>query len=143
MFRCTKNVKFHFQGIQNHETKNRRLGTNVASFQDFKLCKNRFLRHFLISLQTMLTIRKWLRNLLFAKLEVLKWHNHSQSPVFGFVVLDPLEMKFYVFGTSKHREGKSLSNLFFCILISTLGRFNRAVLDISQVWLLTFQVLAL
>ena len=34
-------------------------------------------------------------------------------------------MKFDAFGTSKHREGKSLSKNFFAILISTLGRFNR------------------
>ena len=36
------------------------------------------------------------------------------------------EVKFDAFGTSKHGEGKSLSKIFFAILISTLGRFNRA-----------------
>ena len=38
----------------------------------------------------------------------------------------PPEVKFDSFGTSKHGEGKSLSNFFlFALLISTLGRFNR------------------
>ena len=48
-----------------------------------------------------------------------------------------------VFGTSKHREGKSLSNLFFALLISTLGRFNRHSSIFHKFWLLTFQLLAL
>ena len=34
-------------------------------------------------------------------------------------------MKFDAFGTSKHGEGKSLSNFFFALLIGTLGRINR------------------
>ena len=38
----------------------------------------------------------------------------------------PPEVKFHVFGTSKQREGKSLSNYFFAILMSTLGTFYRA-----------------
>ena len=54
-----------------------------------------------------------------------KWrHICSQSLVFGLAVLYPPEVKFHVFGTSKHGEGKSRN--FFAILISALGRFYRA-----------------
>ena len=62
------------------------------------------------------------------KLVVLKWYQiHSQSSVFGLAVLYPTEVKFHVFGTSKHREGKLLSLFFIlAILISTLGRFSWA-----------------
>ena len=35
-------------------------------------------------------------------------------------------MKFDAFGTSKHGKGKSLSKKLFAVLISTLGRFDRA-----------------
>ena len=42
----------------------------------------------------------------------------------------PPEVKFDAFGTSKHGERKSLSKIFFAILISTLGRFG--VLTICQ-----------
>ena len=44
----------------------------------------------------------------------------------GFVPWWAPEVKFDAFGTSKHEEGKSLSKNVFAILISTLGRFNRA-----------------
>ena len=44
----------------------------------------------------------------------------SQSlPVSYFCT--PPEVKFDAFGTSKQGEGKSLSKIFFVILISTLG----------------------
>ena len=36
-------------------------------------------------------------------------------------------MKFDAFGTTKHGKGKSLSKKYFAILISTLGKFNRAI----------------
>ena len=36
------------------------------------------------------------------------------------------EVKFHVFGTSKHGEGKSPLNFLFAFLISTLWRFYRA-----------------
>ena len=42
-FDVPKASNFTSGGVQNHETKNRRLGTNMTSFQDFKLRKNRFL----------------------------------------------------------------------------------------------------
>ena len=68
------------------------------------------------------------------KARVLKWrHNRSQSPVFG------LEVKFVAFGASKHREGKSLSKIFFAIFISTLGRFNQATKkNLSYTLLISF-----
>ena len=51
----------------------------------------------------------------FRELNALKWrHNHSQSPVFGLVVLSPPEVKFHIFGMSKQGEEKSLSSMFFC-----------------------------
>ena len=38
----------------------------------------------------------------------------------------PPEVKFDAFGTSKHGKGKSLWKKLFAVLISTLGRFDRA-----------------
>ena len=53
-------------------------------------------------------------------------HNYSQSPVFGLAVSE-MEVKFHVFDSSKHGEGKSLSNMFcFAILTIILRRFYRA-----------------
>ena len=55
-------------------------------------------------------IRKCQRNLFSVKLEV-----------FGLVVLYPTRsIDFNIFGTSKHGEENSLSDVFFAILISTL-----------------------
>ena len=50
----------------------------------------------------------------------------SQSFSVSYFGCTPPKVKFHVFGTSKHGDGKSLSNLFFAILISTLWRFYRA-----------------
>ena len=53
----------------------------------------------------------------------------SQSfpvPVFSLAVLYSTEVKFDAFGTPKHGKGKSLWKNFFAVLISTLGRFDRA-----------------
>ena len=55
-------------------------------------------------------------------------HNYSQSPVFGLAVSET-EVKFHFFDSSKHGEGKLLSNIFcFAILTSTiiLWRFHQA-----------------
>ena len=107
-------------------------------FRTSRFAKNRFLLSFsyceLINLLRNGTnvvykkIRKCWRNLFIVKLVVLKWYQiRSHSPVLGLVVLYPMEVKFHVFGTSKHREGKLLSLFFIlAILISTLGRFSWA-----------------
>ena len=39
-FDVPKATNFTSGGVQNRETKNRRLGAIVTSFQDFKLCEN-------------------------------------------------------------------------------------------------------
>ena len=54
----------------------------------------------------------------------LLYHFFANLSSRGFCI--PSEVKFHVFGTSKHGEGKSLSNVFFAILISALWRFYRA-----------------
>ena len=46
----------------------------------------------------------------------------------------PPEVKFHVFGSSKHREEKSLSNIFFAIFIITLWRFYRATKKTSVIY---------
>ena len=55
-------------------------------------------------------------------------HNYPQSPVFGLAVSET-EVKFHFFDSSKHGEGKLLSNIFcFAILTCTiiLWRFYQA-----------------
>ena len=72
-------------------------------------------------------LRKCRKNLFFARLGVLKWrHNRSLSPVLVSRFCTPPEVKFLAFGTLKQGEGISLSKKKIAILISTLGRFDRA-----------------
>ena len=47
VFWCAKSIKFHFGGVQNRDTKNRRLGTIVTSIQDSKP-REKQISHFLI-----------------------------------------------------------------------------------------------
>ena len=59
----------------------------------------------------------------------MSWNDVTIIPSLLFSVSQfctPPEVKFHVFGPSKHREEKLLSNNFFFILISTLWRFYRA-----------------
>ena len=100
------------------------LPNQISPTFSYFLINNALLYHFLVN---WLAHNKKMRNLFFAKLAVLKWrHNRSQSPVLVSRFYTPPEVKFDAFCTSKHGEGKSLSKNFFAILISTLGRFNRA-----------------
>ena len=58
----------------------------------------------------------------------MSWNDVTIIPSLLFSVsrfCTPPEVKFHVFGPSKHGEEKSLSNNFFFILISTLWRFYR------------------
>ena len=73
-------------------------------------------------------IRKYRRNLSFARLGVLKWrHNRSQSPVFGLPVLYPTGSEIWRFWYITTRGRKIAIEIFFSQkLISTLGRLNRA-----------------
>ena len=75
---------------------------------------------------SLLTIRKWLRNLFSAKVNVLKWHhNHSQSPLFGFTVLYPHWKWNITFLVHIHLNMgmKNCIKCFFCYTFSTLWRF--------------------
>ena len=47
-------------------------------------------------------------------------------------------MKFDAFGTSKHKEGKTLSKIFIAIHISILRGFNRANIKKSVTYTLNF-----
>ena len=73
-------------------------------------------------------IRKCQSNLFFGRLRVLKWcHNCFQSPVFGFAVLYPTGSEIWRFWNIKAWGRKiAYRKIYFAILISTLGRFNRA-----------------
>ena len=72
------------------------------------------------------------RNLFSAKLKVLKWlHNHSQSLLLVSRFCTPPKVKFHVFGTSKHGEGKSLSNFFSLSLSVHCGDFTEQIKRMS------------
>ena len=124
--------------------KNRRLGTNVISFQDFKLhekqispifpyflINNALLNHFLAN--WLAQNKKKLRNLFSRSLwlgrrspahesrqlrRLLKWrHNHSQSPVFGLAVLYPTGSEISRFWYIKTRERKIAIEIFSLLYI--------------------------
>ena len=99
-FDVPKKWNFTSDGVQTHETKNRRLGMIVTSLQDLKfhweqisstfsyfLTNNAVLYHFLANL--LAHNNEMTEKSVFRKLKVLKWrHNRSHSPVFwsrGFV----------------------------------------------------------
>ena len=150
MFWCTENVKFHFRWGAKPGNKKQEIGSNcdvISGLQAFR--KTDFsVIFFLWAIKSIhqwyksaLFIRKCQINLFFAKLAVLKWcHIHSQSPVFCLAVLYPIGSKMSCFDTSKHGEWKSLSKIFFAMLISTLGRFNRANKKISKVYSVVFWI---
>ena len=57
------------------------------------------------------------------------WNYVTIIPSFLFSLsqfCSPPEVKFQVFGTSKHGEEKPLSNVVYIVLITTLSRLNRA-----------------
>ena len=116
------------------------------SFQDFKLRRKEISQSFsyweLINLLRNGTIvcclqenKKMLRKSVFCdKLEVLEWcHNCSQSPVFGLVVLYLTGSEIWRFWYIKRWGRKITIENFFAILISKLGRFNRANKKICHV----------
>ena len=139
MFWFTKSVKFHFWGVQNRETWNRRLGTIGTSFQDFKILEKQISPTFYFPINNTLLyhfLANWLahnkkmteRNLFFASLGVLNWrHNRSQSPVFGVAVLYPTGSEIWRLWHIKTRGRKiAIEKISLLHLSSTLGRFNRA-----------------
>ena len=139
MFWCTKSVKFHLRwGTKLREQKQEAVndcdvisGLQASWKTDFSvifvLLANQF-------------AKKWYNSALFIrKLENVgeicfsggleSWNDVTIIPSLLFLVArfcTPPEVKFDAFSTSKHREGKSLSKKVFAILISTLGRFDRA-----------------
>ena len=126
-------------GVQNRETRNRRLGTIVTSFQDSKLWKNRFLWHFCYFLISNVLLYHFLANWLahnkkmseksvFRKAWSPEWrHNHSQCLVFGLVVLNPTGSEIWLIWYTKTWGRKIAINwkFFFAIHIRTLRRFNQ------------------
>ena len=127
-------------GVQNRETKNRRLGTIVTSFQDFKLrekqisptfsyllINNSLLYHFLAN--WLAHYKKMTEKSVFRE----TWNPEmtSQSfPVswFGLAVLYPTGSEIWRFWLVHQNTGKEnrYRKFFFAIHISTLRRFNRA-----------------
>ena len=145
-FDISKTWDFTSSGVQNRETKTRRQGMIVMSFQDSNLCEKQISQSFsyceLLNLPrnstkvhyklawTALFIRKWemSEKSVFLKTSSLEM-TFTIIPSLLFLVSQfctPPEVKFHIFGTSKRREGKSLSNLFLAILIGTLWRFYQA-----------------
>ena len=135
-FDVPKSSNFTSGGVQNRDTKNRRLGAIVTSIQDSKprekqisptfyfLINNALLYHFLAN---WLAHNKKMTEICFSR-GLESWIDVTIIPSLPFLVSQfctPPEVKFDAFGTSKHEEGKSLSKNF-ATLISTLGRFDRA-----------------
>ena len=119
--------------IQNRETKIGDWEWLWRHFRTWSLWERRFLRHFLINnALSCHSLAKWLtHNKNMTQKSVfrealspeMKWrHNDSQSPVLVSRFCAPSEVKFHVFGTSKHGEGKSLSNNFFCYTYQYIGK---------------------
>ena len=132
-FDVPKKWNFTSDGVQTHETKNRRLGMIVTSLQDLKfhweqisstfsyfLTNNAVLYHFLANL--LAHNNEMTEKSVFRKLKVLKWrHNRSHSPFFGLVVSYPSKSEISRFWYFKHGEGKALPNLFFLYLSVRCG----------------------
>ena len=131
-FDVPKASNFTSGGVQNRNTKNRRLGTIVTSIQDSKPHKKQISQSFsyceLINLLRNRTIvhclwekliRKSQRNPFFARLGVLNWrHNCSQSPVFGLAVLYPTGSEIWCFWYIKTRERKIAMEKTFLLYLS-------------------------
>ena len=138
-FHVPKASNFTSGGVQNRDTKNRRLGTIVTSIQDSKPREKQISQSFsyceLINLlrngtkvRCLWENKKTSEKSVFHELGVLNWrHNRSHSPVFGLAVLYPTESEIWCFWYIKTRERKiAMEKNFFAVLISTLGRFDRA-----------------
>ena len=129
-FDVPKASNFTSGGVQNGDTKNRRLGTIVTSIQDSKPCEKQISQSFsyceLINLLRNGTIvcclwenRKRRRNLFFARLGVLNGrHNRSQSPVFGLAVLYPTRSEIWCFWYINTRERKIAMEKTFLLYLS-------------------------
>ena len=112
-FDVPKTWNFTSSGVQNRETKDRRLGMIVTSFHRSGLRDSRKTNFSAIVFSK--KIRKCRRNLFSAKLEVLKWrHNHSQSPAFGLAVLYPTGSEISCFWYIKTRGRKIDIECIFC-----------------------------
>ena len=124
-FDVPKASNFTSGGVQNCDTKNRRLGTIVTSIsgkntsQSFSYCE-------LINLLRNGTIvrclwenKKTSEKLFFARLGVLSWrHNRSQFPVFGLAVLYPIGSEIWCFWYIKTRERKIAMEKTFLLYLS-------------------------
>ena len=123
-FDVPKATNFTSDGVQNRETKNRRLGTIVMSFQDSQPREKQISQIFSHFLKNKALLYHFLANWLAHNKKTIEKSVFRETWSLLFLVSwfsTPPEVKFDAFGTSKHREGKSLSKI-----ISTLGRFNRA-----------------
>ena len=122
---------------------NRRLGMIVTSFQDLTdfsdiflfLENNALFYHFLVNLlaHNKKIVSRFCTPLevsdifLFLENNALFYHflvnllAHNKKIVSRFCT--PLEVNFHIFGTSKHRKEKLLSNVCFATFTSTLWRF--------------------
>ena len=134
-----KASNFTSGGVQNHDTKSRRLGTIVTSIQDSKPRKKQISQSFsyceLINLQRNGTIERcWWENKKTSEKSVFReaWSPELTSQSFpvpcfwsqGFVPHRKCNLVLLVHqNTGKENHyGKN----FFALLISTLGRFDRA-----------------
>ena len=109
-------------GVQNHETKNRRLGTIMTSFQDFKLPEKQIsltFSYFLINNALLCHfLANWLaHNKKMTEIWFKSWNDVTIVPSVLFLVsrfCTPTGREIWRFCTLKHGEGKPLSNIFLC-----------------------------
>ena len=111
-------------GVQNRETKNSSLGTIVTPFQGSKLSEKQISPTFSYFLINNALLYHFLANWLAHNKKMTEKSVSRSLKPWNDVTIIPV--KFDAFGTSKQREGKSLSKFFFSIHIGTLGRFNQA-----------------
>ena len=129
-FDVPKTWNFTSSGVQTRKTKNRWLGMIVMSFQDLKFLGEQISPTFSYFLINNVLWYHFLANSLAHNKKMTEksvfLHNYSQSPVFGLAV-SKTEVKFHIFDSSTHGEGKWLLNVFcFAIFTIILWRFYRA-----------------
>ena len=139
MFWYAKSVKFHFRWGTKPRHQKQKTGNDCdvnSGLQAWR--KTDFSVIFLLWANQF--AKKWYNSALFMRKyenvgeicfsrSLKSWNDITIIPgllFFFFFFCNPPEVKFDTFGTSKHREGKLLSDNFLAILISTLGRAYHA-----------------
>ena len=128
-FDVPKASNFTSGGVQNRDTKNRRLGMIVTSIQDSGPCEKQISQSFnycevINLLRNGLIVRCLWENKKTSEKSVESWIDVTIVPSPLFLVsrfCTPPEGKFDAYGTSKHGKGKSLWKKLFCCTYKYTG----------------------